>query len=175
MRAWQRWAVGFGSLAVAMGAGVGAAVAAIPDSGGVIHACYKIPVPAHGSPLNVIDSEAGGSCASGSTAVTWNQAGPQGPQGPAGPAGPAGPSTAGSSGLDVVVVTANDPTGRAATAVCPSDHPYLTGGGGDATNGVLGFSEPFKANGSGTYNAWIVANNPAQGLSATNSFAICSK
>lgn len=86
----RAWTVA--GLAVLLSAAVsGIAYAAIPDSGGVIHACYKTPVPAHGEALQIIDSEAGGSCASGFSPVTWNQVGPQGPVGPAGPQGPAGP------------------------------------------------------------------------------------
>jgi len=54
----------------------GVAFASIPDGSGVIHGCYK---PADGK-LRVIDS-ATDSCASGETALTWNQAGAQGPQG----------------------------------------------------------------------------------------------
>lgn len=64
------------------------AAAAVPDSGGVIHACYgKYQV------LQVT----GGGCPSGTTPLSWNQTGPAGPQGapgqqgPAGPAGPQGP------------------------------------------------------------------------------------
>src|SRR6266516_5272099 len=70
----------------------GVAYASIPDSGGVIHACHKTPVPVHGAPLSVIDSEAGGKCPAGSVALTWNQTGPPGPAGATGPQGPAGVS-----------------------------------------------------------------------------------
>jgi hypothetical protein len=85
---------------VLAGAGFGIAYASIPDSSGVIHACYKTPVPSHGEPLQIIDSEAGGTCAKGFLPVTWNRTGPQGPtgpqgatgaQGPQGPQGPPGP------------------------------------------------------------------------------------
>jgi len=75
-----------------------AATSSIPDPSGVIHACYKTAVAAHGSPLKVIDSNAGGSCAAGYSPLTWDQVGPTGPTGPAGATGatggtgPAGPS-----------------------------------------------------------------------------------
>ena len=68
---------------------IGASVAfgAIPDSGGVIHACYK-----SNGDLRLIDTAAGndGTCKSQETALAWNQQGPAGAQGPAGPAGPPG-------------------------------------------------------------------------------------
>ena len=74
--------------AVALAAGAGVAVAAIPDSStGVYTACARI---ADGG-LRVIDAQIGQKCNSGERTLTWNQKGPAGPQGPAGPAGPAGP------------------------------------------------------------------------------------
>jgi hypothetical protein len=66
---------------------VAVAQAAIPDSGGVIHGCYKHP----GGELRVVDDPA---CKSNETALAWGQTGPQGapgPQGPQGVPGPAGP------------------------------------------------------------------------------------
>ena len=62
-----------------------AAFGAIPDSGGVINACYE-----KGSgKLRLTDTETGKpkACASDEVATNWNQRGPQGPQGPQGPAG----------------------------------------------------------------------------------------
>lgn len=97
---------GAGLLVLAGGA---IASASIPDSSGVIHACYQSPPPVHGANLQIIDTGAGGSCGGGMVPLTWNQTGPQGPvgatgangpQGPAGatgatgPQGPAGPGTA---------------------------------------------------------------------------------
>jgi len=70
-----------GATALVLAAGAGAAYAAsasIPDSSGVIHGCYKTPVPAHGAPLSVIDSNARGSCPAGSAALNWRQAGADG-------------------------------------------------------------------------------------------------
>lgn len=76
----------------------GVAYASIPDSSGVIHACYvnygNLP-----HVVRVIDTDAGQKCTSQETALTWNQTGPQGPagaqgpQGSQGPQGPAGPVT----------------------------------------------------------------------------------
>ena len=62
----------------------GVAYASIPDSGGVIHACYD----SGNHVLHVIDTEAGEVCHSQEKELSWNKRGPQGPQGPAGPRGP---------------------------------------------------------------------------------------
>lgn len=59
------------------------AQAAIPDSGGVIHACYKTS-----GDLRVVDNPA--DCKASETALDWSQAGPQGQQGIPGPQGPQG-------------------------------------------------------------------------------------
>src|SRR5581483_2855382 len=71
--------------------GIAAGVqAAVPDSNGVIHGCYKTP----NGDLRVIDPASGGSCKNNETALNWNQKGPTGAagaQGPAGTQGPAGP------------------------------------------------------------------------------------
>jgi hypothetical protein len=71
-------------------AAVGAAVfatahAAIPDSNGVIHSCYR---NSDGS-LRVVDDPT--SCKHDETALSWSQTGPQGPQGSVGAQGPQGP------------------------------------------------------------------------------------
>jgi hypothetical protein len=74
---------------LALGAGV--AYATIPDSQGVIRACYKT----NKGDIRVVDS---GACAPGESPLSWNQTGPPGPagapgpQGPSGPAGPQGPA-----------------------------------------------------------------------------------
>ena len=59
--------------------------AAIPDSSGVIHGCYRN----HDGSLRVVDNPT--TCKHNETAVSWNQTGPQGPQGPVGAPGPQGP------------------------------------------------------------------------------------
>lgn len=63
----------------------GVAVAAIPNSDGVIHACYTKT----GSSLRVYDPT-NTKCSSNEVALSWNQKGPAGPTGAAGPAGPKG-------------------------------------------------------------------------------------
>jgi hypothetical protein len=60
----------------------GIAHANIPDTGGVIHACFKKTSPNQGT-LRVIDSDKGQSCSGGENALDWNQTGPQGPAGTA--------------------------------------------------------------------------------------------
>jgi len=73
--------------AVVVGAvGGGVALAAIPDSSGVINGCYQKNV----GNLRVIDPSAGDSCRPSEIAISWSQTGPQGPQGPPGPQGPKG-------------------------------------------------------------------------------------
>jgi hypothetical protein len=61
----------------------GVAYASIPDSGGVIHGCYK--TTGSNKELIVIDSPSQ-SCPMGYTALNWSQTGPQGATGAAGPA-----------------------------------------------------------------------------------------
>lgn len=65
-------------------AAAGIAVAAIPGSGGVIHACYN----ASNGALRVVDE--GVSCKSNERALGWNQQGRPGPPGPPGPSGTVG-------------------------------------------------------------------------------------
>jgi hypothetical protein len=75
--------VAFAIAAVAL---AGAAVAAIPDGDGVIHACRKVD----GGALRVVARAS--ACRSGERALAWNQRGAEGPTGPAGAAGPPGPA-----------------------------------------------------------------------------------
>lgn len=125
MKTWQKLTVGASAVVLVLAAGTGIATATIPDSGGVIHGCYKPNANGSIAPLNVIDTSlSGGTCPANQTALTWSQTGPQGP------AGPPGASTAGSAGLDTLFVRVLA-TGNA-TATCPADHPYVLGGGGDA-------------------------------------------
>lgn len=125
----------------------GAALAAIPDSSGVIHGCY-----ARNGALRVINWP-GHVCARGSSSLSWNRAGPVGPPGPtgatgsAGPAGAtgaAGPSTAGPAGLDVSIYT-NATVGQdSATVMCPVSHPYAISGGGQVFNQGTDEQEPLS-------------------------------
>lgn len=78
-----------------LGVAAAVAVAAIPDSNGVIHACYQTNTagqPVAAPNLRIIDP-ASQSCSSVAGAgpaereIDWNQSGPAGPTGPQGPAG----------------------------------------------------------------------------------------
>jgi hypothetical protein len=73
----------------------GIAYATIPDSSGVIHACYKVDPKGNldsNATLRVIDPGAtkpdSAACKKDEQALDWNQAGQQGQQGPPGPTGP---------------------------------------------------------------------------------------
>ena len=88
-----------GALLVAgtLGVGTAIAIAAVPDGGGVFHACYTSAVgagtiPASGANIRLIDPSAGQQCdpASNEHAFTFNQQGIQGPPGEQGPPGAAG-------------------------------------------------------------------------------------
>jgi hypothetical protein len=87
---------------VAGGTAAGAAIASGPvDGSGVVHACYYGADKSGSS--QVVLQNAGTACPKGTTAITWNQTGPQGTtgptgatgqQGPTGPIGPVGPQGA---------------------------------------------------------------------------------
>jgi hypothetical protein len=76
------------SIAVAVALGVlaaaatGVALGAIPDSGGVVHACYQ-KVTSPNKPVKLLDTAQRTTCPSGWAPVSWNQSGPQGPAGTA--------------------------------------------------------------------------------------------
>jgi collagen triple helix repeat protein len=74
--------------ALTLGAGVGIATGAIPDRGGVIHACYR---NVGRSTLRVADTSKGQHCSQRETPLSWDQQGATGPAGPAGPTGQTGP------------------------------------------------------------------------------------
>jgi hypothetical protein len=77
-----------GLVLLAGGAAAGAAVAGPIDSSGVVHGCYY-PADKNGT-HQVVLQDTGTTCPRGTTAITWNQTGPQGPIGLAGSAGPKG-------------------------------------------------------------------------------------
>jgi hypothetical protein len=100
-------AAGAGLALVAAGTAAGAAIAGPIDGAGVIYGCYYKANNAGSHTLVLQD--VGTTCPNNTTAIKWNQTGPQGPAGPAGlqgakgdagatgPAGPAGPM--GATGL----------------------------------------------------------------------------
>src|SRR6516162_5802348 len=80
-----------GFVLLAAGATAEAAIAGPIDSAGVIYGCYTTKANAAGSHTLVLQ-DVGTTCPPNTTAIKWNQTGPQGPAGPVGPAGPAGPA-----------------------------------------------------------------------------------
>src|SRR3954447_25786623 len=62
-------------IGIVAASGVGAALASIPDSAGVIHACYK-----SSGDLRVIEAPAA-ACKNGETPLDWNANGKAGPTG----------------------------------------------------------------------------------------------
>src|SRR5579862_22663 len=78
-------AVALAATAAVLVAG-GIAYAWIPDSNGVIHACYQ----KHSGELRVIDSWKG--CRHDEVPLSWNQSGPTGPAGATGASGATGPA-----------------------------------------------------------------------------------
>ena len=90
----------FAALAIAAVAVAGAALAAIPDGNGVIHACRKV----EGGALRVVAKAS--PCRHGERSLAWNQRGATGPAGPAGPEGatgaqgPQGPAGPGLASFD---------------------------------------------------------------------------
>src|SRR5690349_4321361 len=85
----------------------GIAYASIPDSNGVIHACYNTGANPSGA-VRVVDTGLNVSCSKNEKPLTWNQTGPQGPQGPQGAAGARG--STGSTGAHGATGSAG-PTG----------------------------------------------------------------
>jgi hypothetical protein len=101
---------------------------AIPDSNGQLHAVYKDPPPAHGSPLNIIDP-ATGSPGGGQAGVSWNVAGPQGPQGATGPAGAQGVAGAqGPEGPEGIQGIQGDTGPQGPTGLSPDPRPFYLNG-----------------------------------------------
>jgi hypothetical protein len=108
-----------GGAAVLAAIAAGVTYAAVPDSGGVIHACYA---DGKGDLRVLVEKKTGAACGKRETPLSWNQvgpkgdkgekgdAGPAGPQGPEGPAGPGSDFTAG-IGLDKLTLTAPPPIG----------------------------------------------------------------
>jgi hypothetical protein len=88
------WLVVASTAGLTLGGGI--AFATVPDSGEVIHACFKQidATKLGGATLSVVDSESGATCKVGETALTFNQQGLPGPQGVQGD-----PGTPGAQGL----------------------------------------------------------------------------
>jgi Collagen triple helix repeat (20 copies) len=171
-----------------------AATSSPVDSSGVIHGCYS-NVAVNGSHALVVQ-DTSSTCPNGTTALNWSQKGATGATGPAGPkgdagatgatgpagspgasgpAGPAGPSTAGPAGLDVQLVVGDAGTGFA-QALCPADHPYVVGGGGeDESGGSLLESAPAHEGVNGQFGPvhWEVRST--NGNDQVRAYALCAK
>lgn len=84
----------FGRRSILVSAGIfalvagGVAYAVIPDSGGLIHACYD----KQSGQVRIVDPPMPKGCGSKEQAIEWNQRGPSGPSGPSGANGASGPS-----------------------------------------------------------------------------------
>ena len=119
--------------------GVGVAAGAIPDSNGVIHACYHVNGQGQldsDADLRVIDPTGNGNadtkaCKRHEAALDWNQAGAQGPQGPQGAQGDTGPQgpkgDTGPAGADAPRVFARLNADGSIAASSPSVVPNYTG------------------------------------------------
>lgn len=134
----------------------------VPDSAGIIHACYTT-TPSFKRVL-LIDPSTGTTCPGGFSPLNFNQTGPQGAQGAQGPQGvqgaqgstgidgatgsqgPAGTNGAnglnGASGLSgyevVTVITPDMAAGASTRATCPSGKHALGGGGEVTAEAVAG-------------------------------------
>src|SRR5690242_1182955 len=64
-------------IGIVVAGGVGVAYAAIPDAGGVVHACYQ-NVSSPNKPVKLLNTSQRTTCPSGWSAVSWNQAGQPG-------------------------------------------------------------------------------------------------
>lgn len=112
------------------GGAAAVAVATVPDSSGVIHACVTVSDSGGGAPITngpnvtVIDPSAGQACTGFQQAISWNVSGPQGQPGQTGAQGP--PGAPGNTSITYTVVP---PTAR-------TNAPGI----GTATLGPLTFS-----------------------------------
>src|SRR3954465_2970355 len=70
-------------LGAVVASAVGVAYAAIPDGGGVVHACFQNVTSAN-KPVKLLDTAKTATCPSGWKAVSWNQTGQRGLPGQAG-------------------------------------------------------------------------------------------
>ena len=133
-----RWAA-LGAIVGAFAAG-GIAYAAIPDQGGVFHACYKKT----GGQLRLVNSAS--DCNSSETATQWNQTGPSGQSGPQGPGATWGTATI---PRDATFHTVATTSGINLDGFCDLD-------------GVTARLSPVNAgdvlNGSGTWNSFFATN-----------------
>jgi hypothetical protein len=159
-----------GKLLLALGVagavfGIATAVqASIPDSSGMIHACYNTSV-AHGNPtgaLRVIDTaKPNGNCASWEAPLNWNANGITGPTGSTGSRGPTGPKGATGPTGPKGTTGANGSTG-------PTGPKGTTGGKG--STGPTGPKGPTGAKGSTGPSGPVGATGPSGSDPAADAF-----
>jgi hypothetical protein len=145
----KRAAVVGGAVVVLLGGGAAVSMAATggsPVSGsGVISGCYTAPNKNGSSQLTL--QNAGTSCPSGESAVSWGEVGPQGPAGPTGPTGATGATGATGPQGPAGVAGPTGPTGPglivggSSTSACPEGGVQISDGAadvGDVCNGTNG-------------------------------------
>jgi hypothetical protein len=134
-------------------AAVGMAYASIPDSSGVIHACYQNVTSAN-KPVKLLNTSQKTACPSGWLPVSWNQQGIQGP-----------PGTNGVSGYQLITAagTVSANTGATVTAQCPGGKHEIGGGyeqtpnPGQFTTDILAVTGSYPTSSSGTLSdEWAV-------------------
>jgi hypothetical protein len=151
----SRLAAGLAGAVVAIGIG-GAASAMIPDSGGVIHACYQKVT----GQLRVVDSATPG-CTADEVAISWNQQGPSG------------------STLTINYRVGGMVPGTSVARAFCLPYEKVTGGGGLSTDATqIGLSQSFPISDSGgaiafgtTAIGWQVASETFGNVQA---FVICA-
>jgi type VI secretion system Hcp family effector len=142
------------------GGAAAVAVASVPDSSGVIHACLSVT---NGAPITtsanvtVIDPTAGQSCAPAQQSIAWNVTGPQGPpgqtgsQGPPGQTGPQGPPGSQGPPSRAATYTIGSPTVKASA---PGIGLATVGSGKGAWSfPILSYSLATSTSGSGRNRA----------------------
>ena len=145
-----------------MAAAIGSVQATIPDSNGVVHACYK-----NNGAIRVVNSAA--NCKANETALTWNQTGPQGVPGPAGATGPSG-----LSGYEVINNIQNGALQVGGNvdlvATCPTGKKVLGGGYVvPSVSDTAPLSRPEPGN-----TAWRVSFHSNGGSGAVSVYVICA-
>jgi Type VI secretion system effector, Hcp len=131
----------------AAGGGAAIAVATVPDSSGVIHACVTTDPasgrPASGANLRIIDPSAGQTCntvagaAPQEATLAWNVTGPQGATGPQGPPGTPGATNTVGSGHTFTISGGQVITVGSSPGVTIS-LPPVSGRGGAVSQMTLG-------------------------------------